>query len=294
MTEDIETRKPANPIRRVEPISVAGLSRGRRRRASRSSNTSIPQPVRRPELPAIRRRARAEANSPDYREFRLVKIQAADVLLFGELRRRDGPVRPGRATHGDRMRQPSGHRRSPRPDRRGRHGRGTGRSLHRAEHRQTGHHEDAIAPGGGYGRRPRGGHDRTGLRTCRHRDLARHAWKRPIQAARDGGYRCPCRADRPPRRHARSSDPGGAGESRSGADHAHQIKAAELLLTDEEFCNSITADDLAVAIDEQQPMSVDDEAKAFAKTHRLPVWRALASVWFRKCKKSRKPAKVAA
>lgn len=67
---------------------------------------------------------------------------------------------------------------------------------------------------------------------------------------------------------------------------APDIKAAELLLTDPEYCDSIAAEDLTIAVSG----SFEDEAKLFAATHKIPVWKALASVWFRNTKKRRRAA----
>lgn len=67
------------------------------------------------------------------------------------------------------------------------------------------------------------------------------------------------------------------------------IKACEILMTDDEFREDVDPEALAEAMsgnDEQ--MAID--AKAFAKTHRMPAGRALASVWFRKARKKRKAA----
>ncbi|ARM14149.1 MULTISPECIES: DUF6551 family protein [Rhizobium] len=67
---------------------------------------------------------------------------------------------------------------------------------------------------------------------------------------------------------------------------APQIKAVELLLTDEEYCDKITPEDLTDAIVDLL-FTAEDEAKLFAATHKLPFWRALGITWFRKCKKRR-------
>lgn len=70
---------------------------------------------------------------------------------------------------------------------------------------------------------------------------------------------------------------------------AHQIKAVELLLTDPEFCDQIEPEALTDAISGHS-LVLDDEAAAFAATHRMPKWRALASVWFKRCRKKRRIA----
>ncbi|WP_116654854.1 DUF262 domain-containing protein [Pelagibacterium sediminicola] len=67
------------------------------------------------------------------------------------------------------------------------------------------------------------------------------------------------------------------------------IRAAEILMTDDEFRHSVEPDALSEALtgnDEEFGV----EAKAFAKTHRMPVGRALASVWFRRTRKKRRAA----
>jgi hypothetical protein len=66
---------------------------------------------------------------------------------------------------------------------------------------------------------------------------------------------------------------------------AHQIKAVEALLTDEEF-ETLDPDHLAGTI---RSLGADGEreAKAFSVTHGLPLWKGLASIWFRKCRKRR-------
>lgn len=70
---------------------------------------------------------------------------------------------------------------------------------------------------------------------------------------------------------------------------AEHIKACDILLNDDEFRHEIEPDALAESMfgnDEQMAM----DAKAFAKTHRMPTGRALASVWFRKTRRKRKAA----
>jgi len=74
---------------------------------------------------------------------------------------------------------------------------------------------------------------------------------------------------------------------------APQIKAVELLLTDEEYCDKITPEDLTDAIVDLL-FTAEDEAKLFAATHKVPFWRALGITWFRKCKKRRQVSKQAA
>lgn len=68
-----------------------------------------------------------------------------------------------------------------------------------------------------------------------------------------------------------------------------QIKACETLMTDPEYCEQVEPDALADAI-RGNALVLDDEAAVFAATHRMPKWKALTSVWFRRCKKKRRAA----
>lgn len=70
---------------------------------------------------------------------------------------------------------------------------------------------------------------------------------------------------------------------------ATQIRAAELLLTDPEYCNDIDAEGLTEAIAGKAPV-LEDEAKVFAPTHRTSVVKAFASVWFKRSRKKRRAA----
>lgn len=69
---------------------------------------------------------------------------------------------------------------------------------------------------------------------------------------------------------------------------SQHIKAAEALLTDNEF-EDIDPELLWAAIDACR-LTLDADAKAWAQTHRVPTWKAMASVWFRKARKRRKAA----
>lgn len=66
---------------------------------------------------------------------------------------------------------------------------------------------------------------------------------------------------------------------------AHHIKAVEHLLTDVEFRDQVDADSLLESL---TGADYEAEAKVFAFTHRLPHWRAFASVWFKATRKKRK------
>ena len=72
---------------------------------------------------------------------------------------------------------------------------------------------------------------------------------------------------------------------------APHIKAVDLLLTDPEYCTLIDDSDLVTSIMSLK-VTGEDEAKVFASAHKLPAWRALAIVWFKKCKKRRAPLAV--
>lgn len=73
---------------------------------------------------------------------------------------------------------------------------------------------------------------------------------------------------------------------------AAQLRAVQHLLTDREYSDQITKEDLAATV-KTAGTTLDNEAKRFAATHGCPFWKGLASVWFQKCKKRRAPAKPA-
>lgn len=68
-----------------------------------------------------------------------------------------------------------------------------------------------------------------------------------------------------------------------------QVRAAELLLTDDEFRHEVDAEVLVDSLSGNEE-AIAVEAKAFAKTHRMTAARAFASVWFRRTRKRRKAA----
>lgn len=72
-----------------------------------------------------------------------------------------------------------------------------------------------------------------------------------------------------------------------------QIKAVELLLTDPEYSERITPEDLTNAIVDLLS-TADEEAKIFARSHKTTFWKALAITWFRRTKKRRARALRAA
>jgi len=67
---------------------------------------------------------------------------------------------------------------------------------------------------------------------------------------------------------------------------ATHIKAVEFLLTDPEFAGHVSGEDITSAIIDLL-YTAEEDAKRFAETHRMPHWKALANVWYRKCKKRR-------
>lgn len=67
------------------------------------------------------------------------------------------------------------------------------------------------------------------------------------------------------------------------------IRAVEILLTDAEFKDEVEPEALTESI-AGKSMVLEDEARAFAATHRMPVAKAMASVWFKRTRKRRKAA----
>ncbi|MHA6690575.1 DUF6551 family protein [Devosia sp. A449] len=65
------------------------------------------------------------------------------------------------------------------------------------------------------------------------------------------------------------------------------IRAAEILMTDDEFRHDVEPEALSDALSGNAE-EFGIEAKGFAKTHRMTSAKAFASVWFRKCRKKRK------
>lgn len=63
------------------------------------------------------------------------------------------------------------------------------------------------------------------------------------------------------------------------------IRAVEMLLMDPEFAGQMSAEELCCIIRDLGPAAIS-EAKLFAATHRIPLWRALGTVLFRRRKKT--------
>ncbi|MBY5605201.1 hypothetical protein HFO50_29330 [Rhizobium leguminosarum] len=64
------------------------------------------------------------------------------------------------------------------------------------------------------------------------------------------------------------------------------IKAVEYLMTDPDHCDAFWPQDLTAAIVELLS-AAEEDAEQLAMSKRWPMWKALAIVWFRKCKKRR-------
>ncbi|QND67657.1 hypothetical protein HB777_29445 [Mesorhizobium loti] len=74
---------------------------------------------------------------------------------------------------------------------------------------------------------------------------------------------------------------------------ANQIKAVDLLMSDSEYCEAFDPADLTREIEVSADIAEND-AKIFAAAHKVPQWKALAIVWFKKVKKRRGATKAAA
>jgi hypothetical protein len=69
---------------------------------------------------------------------------------------------------------------------------------------------------------------------------------------------------------------------------AAHIKAVDHLLRAPEFDGQVKADRLGSAIKELGLPAAEQEAKAFAATHCVPLWRGLAATWFQASRKRRR------
>jgi hypothetical protein len=74
-----------------------------------------------------------------------------------------------------------------------------------------------------------------------------------------------------------------------GPIRAEHVKAVEYLMTNPDYCESFYPQDLTMAIVELLT-AAEEEASQLSMSKRWPMWRALAIVWFRKCRKRRPPA----
>lgn len=67
------------------------------------------------------------------------------------------------------------------------------------------------------------------------------------------------------------------------------IKATEELLTNKEYAGQIDPGDLTTAI-RASLGEAESEAKIFAATHNIPLWKALTPILFKRCKRGRRRA----
>lgn len=74
---------------------------------------------------------------------------------------------------------------------------------------------------------------------------------------------------------------------------SEHIKAVEYLMTSPDHCDMFWPQDLTAAIVDLLT-AAEEEADQLAMSRRWPMWKALATVWFRKCKKRRQTLKSAA
>lgn len=71
---------------------------------------------------------------------------------------------------------------------------------------------------------------------------------------------------------------------------AGQIKAVEMLLCDAEYREEVSPGDITSALLALGIGVAEQEAKVFAAAHKVPVWRALGVVLFRKARRGRRRA----
>lgn len=67
------------------------------------------------------------------------------------------------------------------------------------------------------------------------------------------------------------------------------IKAVEHLMFDQEMASQIDPPDITTAV-RASLGEIESEAKLFAATHNIPLWKALASTLFKRCKRGRRRA----
>ncbi|MBS7532102.1 hypothetical protein KHC28_00285 [Ancylobacter sonchi] len=67
------------------------------------------------------------------------------------------------------------------------------------------------------------------------------------------------------------------------------VKAVEMLLSDPEYSDEVTADGLRNVIMTLGP-DAEKEAKVFAAAHNVPLWRALGIIWFKRRSRGRQRA----
>jgi hypothetical protein len=67
------------------------------------------------------------------------------------------------------------------------------------------------------------------------------------------------------------------------------IKAVESLMTDREYAEQVVAADLTTIIREGAA-DAEGEARVFAAAHSVPLWKALAAILFKRCRRGRRRA----
>lgn len=67
------------------------------------------------------------------------------------------------------------------------------------------------------------------------------------------------------------------------------IKAAEALMTDKQYAGQIDPGDLTTALRELAS-DAEGEARIFAAAHDVPLWKALAAILFKRCRRGRRRA----
>lgn len=74
---------------------------------------------------------------------------------------------------------------------------------------------------------------------------------------------------------------------------ALHIKAAEYVMTDPDMSKRVDPEELTKTIGDMY-LTAEDQAGILAKDQRVPEWRALASIWYRKTKKKRQVMRLVA
>lgn len=69
---------------------------------------------------------------------------------------------------------------------------------------------------------------------------------------------------------------------------AQLIKAADVLMHDAEYAGTIAPEDITNAVQSLGVDGIEQEARVFAHTHKVPVWRGMAVTIFRKARHGRR------
>lgn len=67
------------------------------------------------------------------------------------------------------------------------------------------------------------------------------------------------------------------------------IKSVEALMTDKEYAGLVDPPDITTAI-RASLGELESEAKVFSATHNIPLWKAMTSIMFKRCKRGRRRA----